>query len=135
MISAIIFLVVALAPIALYLINAGLSMRDNRGIAAGIPKPKEAKPPRAARSKRSTAARVSNPRVQYCGRGFTHFALAVLGSQDACRHCEYLEAQPQDPTPIRREVLPDERTTQESDDDREAAVRAAEEILEQNSHN
>lgn len=130
MISAVIFLVVALAPIAIYLINAALSMRGERGIAAGIPKPKEAKAPRAARSRKARPARVSNPRVQYCGRGFTHFALAVVGSQDSCRYCQYLENEPQEPTPIRPVATPDQEP---GDSDTEAAVRAAEEILERNS--
>ena len=133
MISAIVFLVVALAPIAIYLINAALSMRDERGIAAGVPKPKEAKAPKQPRSKRPRTARVSNPRVQYCGRGFTHFALAVMGSQDSCRYCEYLESQPQEPTPIRPDVAP-ERTERDEDSDTEAAVRAAEEIIDRANH-
>lgn len=133
MISGIVFVVVVLAPIAIYLLNAGLSMRESRGIAAGIPKPKEAKVPRGGRTKKPRSARVGNPRVKYCGRGFTHVALALVGSQDACRYCDYLEQAPAEPTPIRPEKTP-EPVEPGRDSDAEAALRAAEEILERNSH-
>lgn len=119
MISIIVFAVVALAPIVIFLINAGLASRDQRGIAAGIPKPKQAKAPRVKTS-RAREARVRSRRVSYCGRGFTHFALALMGSQDSCRYCAYLEEVPPPP----QDLPPG------SESDTEAAVRAAEEIID-----
>ena len=119
MISIIIFVVVALAPIVIFLINAGLATRDQRGIAAGIPKPKQAKTPRM-KTNHSREARVRSRRVTYCGRGFTHFALALVGSQDSCRYCAYLEEVPPPP----QDLPPG------AESDTEAAVRAAEEIID-----
>lgn len=115
MISLIVFLAVALLPFVIYLVNALSQMREERGIAAGIPKPKQAKEPR----RKSREARVRQRRATYCGRDFTHLALAVFGSQDSCRHCSYLsEVPPRPPAP------------EEPDDDIDAAVRAAEEIID-----
>ena len=127
MISIIIFVVVAVAPIVIFLINAFIANRDNlgnRGIAAGIPKPKEAKTPRPrSKASRTREARVRSRRVTYCGRNFTHFALALVGSQDSCRYCAYLEEVPPPPQGLPRGGL-------DTDADSEAAVRAAEEIID-----
>lgn len=95
MVSIILFVLVAGIPFIIYLVNSGLAAKENRGIAAGIPKPKqpkEAKAPRPGRTART--AKVRSRRVEYCGRGFTHFALALMGSQDSCKHCRYLQEVP-----------------------------------------
>ena len=115
MISLIVFLAVAVLPFVIYLVNALSSMREERGIAAGIPKPKQAKEPR----RKPREARVRQRRTTYCGREFTHLALALVGSQDSCRHCSYLSEVPPAPPP-----------SDGPDDDINAAVRAAEEIID-----
>ena len=91
MISTILFLLVVGLPFIIFLINSGIAAKEKRGIAAGIPKPKQAKTakPRAART-----AKTRSRRVEYCGRSFTHFALALMGSQDSCRYCRYLQEVP-----------------------------------------
>jgi hypothetical protein len=114
-ISALIFIGVALLPFIIYLVNAIGSAREERGIAAGIPKPKQAKTPR----RKPREARVRQRRTVYCGRDFTHFALALVGSQDSCKRCAYLH-----------EVPPPPGGNDETDD-AGAAVRAAEEIIDQ----
>jgi hypothetical protein len=113
------FLAIALVPLLIFFINSGVVHRERRGIAAGIPRPKrakEAKPPSTPRP-----ARVRPRRVADCGRGFTHLALSLVGSRNACRYCSYLQELPSEPSPS-----PDE-----SDTDGEAAVKAAQEILDQ----
>ncbi len=94
MVSALTFLAVFLIPLVLFFINSGIASRDRRGIAAGIPKPKQAKPPKAARQGRSRPARVRARLVDDCGRSFTHLALALFGSEEACKYCRYLEEMP-----------------------------------------
>lgn len=84
MVSALTFLVVFLVPLLLFFLNSGMVAKERRGIAAGIPKPKTAKAPRKPR-----AARVRQYQVDDCGRGFTHFALAVVGSRESCRYCRF----------------------------------------------
>jgi hypothetical protein len=108
-------------PFIAYLVNAYVVQKERRGIAAGIPKPKEAKEPRR---KKSRDARVRNRRSAYCGRDFTHFALALVGSQGSCRYCTYLEEVP----------LPEPPDPASRDDDLDAAVRAAEEIIDRANH-
>jgi len=114
--STIVFVVVAIVPLIIYLINAGMSARGERGIAAGIPKPKEAKVPRARKQR---TARVRDRKVQYCGRTFTHLSLAILGSQDSCKYCTY-EPVESPPEPIKFPGT-----------DTEAAIREAEDIIDQ----
>jgi len=95
MISALTFLVVFLVPLIIFFLNQGIAAKERRGIAAGIPRPKqpkEAKPPKPGRTR---PARVRSRRVEYCGRAFTHFSLALLGSQESCRYCRFLEEVPQ----------------------------------------
>ncbi len=84
-------------PFIIYLVNSGVAAKERRGIAAGIPKQKQAKAPKQSRASRTRTARVRSRRVDDCGRGFTHFALALLGSQESCRYCRYLEEVPQTP--------------------------------------
>ena len=91
MVSALTFLAVFLIPLVLFFVNSGIARRDHRGIAAGIPKPKEAKVSKTAKPPRSRPARVRARRVEDCGRGFTHLALTMLGSRAACKYCRYLE--------------------------------------------
>lgn len=121
MASFLLFLLIAGVPLSVYIVNALRAMKErgdlgNRGIAAGIPKPKQARAPK----NRTRGARVRQRRAVYCGRDFTHLALAVLGSQDSCRHCTYLQAVPPPP-----DSDDDEPVT-----DSDAAVRAAEEIID-----
>ncbi len=95
MISTIVFLLVLGLPFIIYLVNSGVAARERRGIAAGIPKPKQPKQAKAARpGQGARPARVRSRRIEYCGRSFTHFALALAGSQDSCRHCLYLQEVP-----------------------------------------
>ena len=95
MLSTVIFLLVLGLPFIIYLVNSGVAARERRGIAAGIPKPKH---PRAAKvlkpGRGAKTAKVRSRRVEYCGRGFTHFALALIGSQDSCRYCHFLQEVP-----------------------------------------
>lgn len=97
MASALTFLVVFLVPLIIFFVNSGFAARERRGIAAGIPKPKQPKAAKPAKPPRTRAARVRSRRVDDCGRGFTHFALAVVGSQEACKYCRYLEEVPSEP--------------------------------------
>lgn len=116
--STIVFFLVLIVPFIIYLVNAGMAARENRGIAAGIPKPKQAKAPRAPRKPRET--RVRARRANYCGRGFTHFALALVGSSDACRYCTYIQEVPPPTPPAGDDTGPDP----------EAVVREAQEIID-----
>ncbi|WP_322795918.1 hypothetical protein [Tepidiforma sp.] len=121
MLQSVLFFLLLALPFFVYLLNMYLASRESRGpgggIAGGIPKAKPAKKPRAERRARVRPARVTN-----CGRTFSHFALALVGSSSACRYCTYLETPP---TPIR----PDEGG--DALDDPEAIIRAAEEIIDQ----
>ncbi|MBA4179060.1 MAG: hypothetical protein C0506_00575 [Anaerolinea sp.] len=99
MISTIIFLVILLGPFIVFLANALIRRADDMGIAGGIKKPrgvKTAKPPRPSSPAKAKRTAMRARRVTYCGRGLTHFALAVIGSQDACRYCGRLETVPPD---------------------------------------
>ncbi len=117
MLQSVLFFLVLGLPFFIYLLNAYLAQREARrgmggGIAGGVPRPKKARAPRKARTR---PARVVN-----CGRTFSHFALALVGSSGACRHCAYLEPVPP-PAP-----QPEDAAL----DDTEAAIRAAEEIID-----
>lgn len=124
MISTVIFLIILLGPFVVFLANALIRRADEMGIAGGIKKPrapKAAKVPRAAKAKRTT---MRARRVTYCGRGFTHFALAVVGSQDACRYCGRLETVP--PDGPEADAGPDE--------EKDAALAEVEQILDHGPH-
>ena len=125
MISAIVFILVAVLPFIIYLVNMLNAQRD-RGIAGGIPKAKQAKEPK----RRTRPARVNQRRVTYCGRDFTHLVLAVFGSQDSCRHCTYLQEVPPPADPGGGSG-PESDAGSGLDADTDAAVRAAEEIIDQ----
>ncbi|GIW13132.1 MAG: hypothetical protein KatS3mg062_0571 [Tepidiforma sp.] len=122
MLQSVLFFLILGLPFLLYLLNAYLAQRDARrglggGIAGGIPKPKAPKQARTAPRK----ARVRRARTANCGRTFSHFALALVGSSSACRYCTYLEpVSPPDPPPGADEPI----------DETEAAIRAAEEIID-----
>ncbi len=124
MASFLIFVIVGVVPLAIYLINSLIAMKDKGGIAAGIPKAKQAKAP----GQRTREARVRQRRTQYCGRNVAHFALALMGSQNSCKYCTYLQEVPPPPPP----------STDDDDgdavDDSDAAVRAAEEIIDRAKH-
>lgn len=119
-VQTIVFFLVLGFPFIIYLVNAALAQRESRGIAAGVPKPKEAKPPRS-RSGRARPAKVRSARVTSCGRNFSHMMLALMGSADSCRYCTYITEVP----PPRPEG---------DEDEHDAAVRAAEEIIDQAKH-
>ena len=91
MIQTVIFVLFLALPLGFYLLNSGVVRRETRGIAAGIPRPRTAKAPKPAKGRRAV---VRTRRTNYCGRGFTHFALALVGSQDACRYCSHLQEVP-----------------------------------------
>jgi hypothetical protein len=118
-IQTIVFFLVLGLPFIIYLVNAALAQRESRGIAAGIPKPKEAKPPRG-RSTRTRPAKVRSARVTSCGRNFSHLMLALVGSSESCRYCTYITEVPPRP--------------EGDEDEHDAAVRAAEEIIDQAKH-
>ncbi|MGE3076888.1 MAG: hypothetical protein AB7N24_07400 [Dehalococcoidia bacterium] len=124
MASFLIFVIVGVVPLAIYFINSMVAMKDKRGIAAGIPKPKTAKAPRH----RTREAKVRQRRAQYCGRNFAHLALALVGSQDSCKYCTYLQEVPPPPPPSADD---DDHA---GEDDTNAAVRAAEEIIDRAKH-
>jgi len=147
-VQGILFFVVLGFPLIMYLINAALARRDNRGpggpggIAAGIPKPKTAKRPKAPRTR---DARVRPARTGYCGRGFTHLALAVVGASNSCRFCTYASPQPwpgpafpgaeaarADDAPETPEAPREHRGDPEIDE--EAAVREAQDIIDRANH-
>lgn len=114
MVQTIIFVCFLALPLGFYLLNSGVVRRETRGIAAGIPRPKTAKAPKQPKGRKAT---VRTRRISYCGRGFTHFALALVGSQDACRYCSRLH-----------EVPPG---GDEPDSDSHDAVAEAEQIINQ----
>lgn len=98
MVSALTFLVVFLVPLLIFFVNSGVAAKERRGIAAGIPKPKQPKAARPVKAPRTRTARVRSRRVDDCGRPFTHFALALMGSREACKYCRYLEEVPAKPS-------------------------------------
>lgn len=148
MIQGILFFVVLGFPLIMYLINAGLARRDNRGpggpggIAAGIPKPKTAK---TAKAPRTRDARVRPARTGYCGRGSTHLALSLVGASSSCRFCTYTNAQPWPGTApsgatgagpddtSQAPAAPGEHTAERAIDE-EAAVREAQDIIDRANH-
>jgi hypothetical protein len=122
-------------PFIIYLISMFLTQKEQRGkggIAAGIPRPpREAKPgPSPIRARQ---AKVRPHRVEYCGKGFRHIVLALVGSQASCKYCTYVQDAP---TPLRPEPPSDFTGPRgmppppEVEDERDAAVREAEEIIE-----
>jgi hypothetical protein len=115
MIQTVIFVLFLALPLFLYLMNSGVIRRETRGIAGGISKPKAAKTPAQPKARKAV---VRTRRTSYCGRGFTHFALALVGSQDACRYCSRLESVPPG-------------SNGEPDPDGNAAIAEAEEIINQ----
>jgi hypothetical protein len=125
MLQSVLFLLLLGLPLIIYVINAYLSQRDARqgmggGFSGGIPRPKQAKAARASFRK----ARVRNAQGVNCGRAFSHLALTLVGSSGTCRYCSALEpAPPEPPTSGDAPV-----------DDIEAAIRAAEEIIDQSRH-
>lgn len=123
MLQSFLFFLVLGLPFFIYLLNAYLAQREARrgmggGIAGGVPRPKQARAPRSS----SRRARTRPARVVNCGRTFSHLALALVGSSSACRHCSYLQPVPS--------PAPDEPPL----DDTEAAIRAAEEIIDRSRH-
>jgi hypothetical protein len=122
MVSTIIFLVILLAPFILFIANAVIRRADQIGIAGGIKKPrgmKAAKTPKPAKVKRTT---MRARRVSYCGKGLSHFALAIVGSQDACRFCGRLES------------VPPEDGDTGADEEKDAAVAEVEHMLDGGQH-
>lgn len=121
MISTIVFLVILLAPFVIFIANAVIRRADDLGIAGGLKKPrtpKVARSPKASKPKRTT---MRARRVTYCGKWLSHFALAIVGSEDACRFCGRLES-----------VAPDDGAG--SDDEKDAALAEVEHILDSNQH-
>jgi len=100
MLSTVLFIVILAAPFILFLFNALTQRAKTTGILGGIKMPKSANAAgeagsaptaRAPKAKRTT---MRARRVTYCGRGLSHFALGIIGSEDACRHCGRLESVP-----------------------------------------
>ncbi|MEP7216063.1 MAG: hypothetical protein ABI782_07395 [Anaerolineaceae bacterium] len=100
MLSTIFFIAILAGPFILFLVNALSQRAKSTGILGGIKMPKAAKAPRApgeapiGRAPKAKRTTMRARRVTYCGRGFSHFALAIVGSQDACRFCGRLEPVP-----------------------------------------
>ncbi|MEO6044933.1 MAG: hypothetical protein ABIQ47_13600 [Tepidiformaceae bacterium] len=106
MLSTIVFIAILAGPFILFLISALTQRAKTTGILGGIKMPKMAKTPKgstepgaagsapAARAPKVKRTTMRARRVTYCGRGLSHFALAIVGSEDACRHCGRLESVP-----------------------------------------
>jgi hypothetical protein len=127
MLQSVLFFLILGLPFFVYLLNAYLAQRDARkgmggGIAGGIPRPKEAARPKPSARK----ARVRPARTANCGRTFSHFALALVGSSATCRYCA--EIAPATPATEPAAGPADEL------DETEAAIRAAEEIIDRSRH-
>lgn len=131
MASFLIFVIVGVVPLAIYLVNSLMAMKDKQGIAGGIPKPKGPKAVPRTSKPRTRDARVRQRRAQYCGRNFAHLALAMVGSQNSCRYCTYLQEVPPPPQPSKDD---DQHDDHDGVDDVDAAVRAAEEIIDRAKH-
>ena len=121
MLSTIFFIAILAGPVILFLVNALTQRAKTTGILGGIKMPKAAKAPRepgsapvgrVPKAKRTT---MRARRVTYCGRGLSHFALGIVGSEDACRFCGRLESVP----PVGGE-----------DDEAHAAVAEVEQLLD-----
>jgi hypothetical protein len=135
-IQTIAFLLVLGFPFIIYLISMFLTQKDQRGkggIAAGIPRPPGSQARPGPSPIRGRPAKVRSTRVEYCGKYFRHMALALVGSQAACKYCTYTQ---EAPTPLRPEPPSDFTGPRgmppppEAEDERDAAVREAEEIIE-----
>lgn len=100
MLSTILFFAILAGPFILFLISALSQRAKTTGILGGIKMPKGMRAsgePGAAREAKAPKAKRTTMRarrVTYCGRGLSHFALAIIGSEDACRHCGRLESVP-----------------------------------------
>lgn len=123
MISTIVFLIILLGPFVMFLANALIRRADQMGIAGGIKKPGQPKAARTAKSPKVRRTAMRARRVTYCGRGFTHVALALVGSQDSCRYCGRLETVPADGP---ADGGPDEET--------DAVLAEVEQILDRGQH-
>ncbi len=123
MLSTVIFFVILLGPFILFLANAAIKKADDIGIAGGIKKPREPKAAKTAKAPRMKRTTMRPRRVSYCGKGLTHFALAVVGSQDACRYCGRLETVPPGPP-----------ADDEKDDEKDAAIAEVEQLLDRGPH-
>lgn len=106
MLSTIFFIAILAGPFILFLVSAFTQRAKNSGILGGIKVPKAAKAAKEAATPAPVngipAAKAPKPkrttmrarRVTYCGKGLSHFALAIVGSEDACRYCGRLETIP-----------------------------------------
>ena len=119
MLSNVIFILVLLLPLLIFVFSNLTARAREIGIAGGIKRPSVRKP-KEPKARKATAVRFH--RVTYCGRGLTHFALALVGSQDACRYCTHREA-PADPSqaPVHA-------------DDADAAIAEVEHLLDESQH-
>ncbi len=128
MLSTIIFIAILAGPFILFLVSALSQRAKTTGILGGIKMPKAAKtskeqggtaaakPAKAPKIKRTT---MRARRVTYCGKGISHFALGMVGSEDACRFCGRLEP-----------VAP----LGNDDDEAHAAVAEVEQLLDRGQH-
>lgn len=121
MLQSVLFFLILGLPFFVYLLNVYLAQREARrgiggGIAGGIPKPKKA----------ARKARVRRPRTVNCGRTFSHFALALVGTSAACRYCSDIQ-----PSTAAAATTPEPANVL---DETEAAIRAAEEIIDRSRH-
>ncbi len=129
MFSTILFIAILAGPFILFLVSALSQKAKTTGILGGIKMPKSAKTPkeagspsaarpaRAPKLQRTTTMRAR--RVTYCGKGLSHFALGMVGSEDACRFCGRLEP-----------VAP----LGNDDDEAHAAVAEVEQLLDRGQH-
>ena len=91
--SIIFFLLVFLAPLGVYLLNAYHARRPT-GIAGGVEPAKKAKKAETPKPRRAKAT-VTRPAVaRDCGRTWAHLCLALVGARDACRWCETERREP-----------------------------------------
>ena len=128
MLSTIFFIAILAGPFILFLVSALSQKAKTTGILGGIKMPKSARttqapgvppaarPAKAPKMKRTT---MRARRVTYCGKGLSHFALGLVGSEDACRYCGRLEP-----------VAP----LGSDDDEAHAAVAEVEQLLDRGQH-
>ncbi|MFN8506846.1 MAG: hypothetical protein U0547_04695 [Dehalococcoidia bacterium] len=88
--SIIFFLLVFLAPLGVYLLNAYNARRPG-GIAGGVEPAKKAK---TVKPRRTNVASARQRAGRNCGRAWAHFCLSLVGSRDACRWCEAARIEP-----------------------------------------
>jgi len=117
-VSIIFFLLVFLAPLGVYLLNA-YNARRPTGIAGGVEPAKKAKTVKPRRTSVSSSRQRAG---RDCGRAWAHICLSLVGSRDACRWCEAVRIEP---VPFPRPVGVEPKREPAAADDRGDRASAA----------